>query len=298
MARAYGSIDPEMSHSTTSRRGRRDGAREDEPVPHPRRSAGPAASVDRMSMRGPPGLRCWRRDRRSGTARLSSRISPASSNQLGVGQLGEVLLGQPLHGAAQVAGSRSPARPGPRRPRPRPGCPAGRVSLTWARATWAARASRSSGWPTPLAGAGHVRAARPGRPGRPVRRRPGRTRPAGSRSGPGRIRVSRARTGRARQVAAGRKMVIALANRSQRSGPTPRPASRSAAPNRATTSARSSAGPGAGLVSAIARHQRAEPFGPGHLQVLGVLEHGARGPLGRVLVELRRARACAGPRSS
>ena len=43
MARAYGSIDPEMSHSTTSRRGRQAGAR---PMP-----AGP----DR-----PPVRRAWR----------------------------------------------------------------------------------------------------------------------------------------------------------------------------------------------------------------------------------------------
>ena len=77
MARAYGSIDPEMSHSTTSLRGRQAGSwpmsRTGSP---PVRRAWP--SVARTFRCRPPGRRRRRRDLRRGVARVSVRISPAS----------------------------------------------------------------------------------------------------------------------------------------------------------------------------------------------------------------------------
>ena len=66
-------MDPEMSQSTTSRRGRRAGAR---PMsanawPPVRRAC---RRVARMSVRGPPGRRRSRRERRSGTASVMPRM--------------------------------------------------------------------------------------------------------------------------------------------------------------------------------------------------------------------------------
>ena len=77
MARAYGSIEPEMSHSTTSRRGRSRGAR------RASRTGSPAVrrawrSVIRRSGRLPAACGRYRRVRRGGVARARSRIIASS----------------------------------------------------------------------------------------------------------------------------------------------------------------------------------------------------------------------------
>jgi hypothetical protein len=77
IARAYGSIDPEMSHSTTSRRGRVRARRRASVTGSPpvRRAS---RSVRRRSGRSPRRLGAYLRVTRGGMAITSSRISPAS----------------------------------------------------------------------------------------------------------------------------------------------------------------------------------------------------------------------------
>jgi len=85
-------------------------------------------------------------------------------------------------------------------------------------------------------------------------------------------------------LVAGRTMVTARANRSQRPRSAATPASRRAAPKRADITARSSPS-GARAGSAIRIGQHAKPGRPDGLQILGVLEHGPGGAFRRVPVQ-------------
>ena len=97
-ARAYGSIEPLTSSSSTSRRGRSPGSRQyaaDRLAAGAQRGAHGAAQVGAAARSRRGGSRS---ERRGGPARRRSAISCWAWRQLGVGVGGEVLVAQHLGG--------------------------------------------------------------------------------------------------------------------------------------------------------------------------------------------------------
>src|SRR5215831_13973105 len=301
MARAYGSMDPEMSHNTTSRRGSRSGAR------RARRNGWPPVrrawrSVLRRSVCRPRWVCCGRRDRRSGTASVSLRMSPESmSNSAGESSAKSVLASRSvaLANTSRAASSS-------------PGSPSSSIfagsspSLISRRAwTWAARAaSRSTSDSGERPCSGRARSGLGGGP-YPTGGLPGWVPNIASKTRRSVSMCSLLATSVASahryspDTVTGRATATAPAKRSQRPGSAGTPAARSSAPNRAAIRARSSpsdtraappcpgarpAPPEPGSPSGlglIGGGQGREPGLPYGLQVFGVLEHRA-GRLARV----------------
>ena len=275
MARAYGSIEPEMSHSTTSCRGRRAGVRlmSRERVP-----TGPPCLAQRGPQIGAAARAAaarGRRDRRIGTASVSLRISPASSSQLVRRELGEIRRRQPLDRAGHhpgrpgaspsAASSLAPASPSLARASPSStrgaGAASGAPGMSADACSLAARAARASvpalspsrrsteDWCSP--DAGKLRRSWKAAAARPPAAFPVPFAPVGntllappnvspntrsSVSACSRLDTSVASAHRySSRRLRGRATVTARANRSHRPGPTGTPAPRSAAPNRAAT---------------------------------------------------------------
>src|SRR6516225_8525788 len=92
MARAYGSMEPEMSHNTTRRRGSRSGAR---------LATGAPRLAQRPAQVGLPPALGLPRPARPAQRHRERQLAhePGKHEQLGGGQLGEVGAGQPLRGA-------------------------------------------------------------------------------------------------------------------------------------------------------------------------------------------------------
>src|SRR6201996_5235285 len=270
-ARAYGSIEPEMSHSTTSRRGRTTRAWRDSRMTSP-----PYRRAWRMVRRRSGRLPCrdprYRRVRRGGMARVRFRMSRTS-----------------WVSSDAVSSVKS-------RPRSRSAADAAR----WR--AWLSGWSSSSSPEDELASVIRVpvvqpsavaggRAADAGELSPPRRGSPAGT--GGSwASGDGRPKIAaktRSKVGiwlgadtmvaRAQARSSGRDVafmtVMARASRSQRSGPTGRPAVCSAAPNAAAVA------PTAGApISVKGGDHRSQPGLAHRLLVLGVLQDRAQGLIG------------------
>src|SRR5271165_5316958 len=275
-ARAYGSMEPEMSHSTTRRRGRTRGARRASRIGSPplRRAS---RSVRRRSGRLPSRAGRYLRVRRGGTARVISRMS--------------------------VISCRSSAGDSSVKSRPRSRSAA---EATWRRAGPSASGSSPSSAAEPFAetciaddqppASPRERTAGCGPPSGSARGKAGTGGGIRSRNGEGPpnsaantrskvliwpgsdTSVARAQA-RSSATEVAPMTVTARASRSQRSGPTGSPAVCRAIPRPVAIAATSGAA-GASVTSLNGADHRRQP-GPAHrFLVLGILQHRAQGLVG------------------
>ena len=282
MARAYGSIDPEMSHSTTSRRGSHQaGARPGQPE---RMTAGAPGVAQRRPQVGAPAVRGGPGPPGPAQRHREGELAhePGQHQQLGRGQLGEVLAREPFRRAGDHA-------PGGLGLVLRAGFLIllfalghhllirgqfgllGRAVLGGVRAGGAGRLGQDV---ARRPGPGLARHGLAGRPAAPPGHRTSRRRPGPApRSAPGWRPGWRGRTGSRARPVVGRATVTARGEPLAPAGIRRQPPQR-AGPRRTGRQARSP-----GPVSSVTVSQPAETGGPDGLQILGILQHRARGPL-------------------